>query len=48
MDTFDDVGPWMKVVRPGERAIELAREFAPGSAKGRTDYPIYLTACCML
>ncbi len=29
VDTFDDVGPWVKMVRPGETAIEVATDFVP-------------------
>ena len=29
VDTFDDVGSWVKMVRPGETAIEVAVDFAP-------------------
>ena len=29
VDTFDEVGSWVKMVRPGETAIEVATDFAP-------------------
>lgn len=29
VDTIDEVGPWVKVVRPGETAMDVAADFAP-------------------
>ncbi len=29
VDTFDEVGPWVRMVRPGETAIEVATDFVP-------------------